>query len=243
MDNHDGAASGAHSVAPFGAGKNVTGGLEPWSLEVWRRAAPILSSILAHPFVTGLMDGTLRREAFEFYIGQDALYLDDFARALAAAALKAPGREEAEFLASSAIEAIRTEGALHESFLKDAKRPDGPSPSCLLYTSYLHRHLCRSSFPTILASLLPCFRIYLAVGRHILSLSGDRSDNPYRSWINTYGGEEFALSVDTAVLIGDRMAQNASPEERESMTEAFLMTSRMEWMFWDSAFRLEPWPV
>jgi len=49
---------------------------------LWRSIEPIYATILAHPFLRGLTDGGLPREAFRFYAVQDALYLRDFARAL-----------------------------------------------------------------------------------------------------------------------------------------------------------------
>ena len=46
---------------------------------LWRAIEPIYAAILAHPFLRGLTDGSLDREAFRFYAVQDALYLRDFA--------------------------------------------------------------------------------------------------------------------------------------------------------------------
>jgi thiaminase/transcriptional activator TenA len=230
-------------VAPFRSAEDDGAGQALWSLEAWRAAAPILEKILAHPFIAGLLDGSLPRDVFTFYICQDSLYLDDFARILSAASLKAPGPQEAKFLCEAALEAGAVEGALHGSYLKGQDRPPAPSPSCLLYTSFLYRHFARSPFSVLMASLLPCFWIYLAVGRHMLSLSADSRGNPYRDWINTYGGEDYARSVDRAVRICDRLAAAESPQGREDMLQAFLAASRMEWMFWDSAYRKEAWPV
>ena len=53
-----------------------------FSAELWQAITPIYAAILDHPFVRGLTDGSLSREAFRFYAVQDALYLRDFARAL-----------------------------------------------------------------------------------------------------------------------------------------------------------------
>jgi thiaminase/transcriptional activator TenA len=36
---------------------------------------------------------------------------------------------------------------------------------------------------------------------------------------------------------------NAGAAEREAMRAAYLKATRYEWMFWDSAWRLEAWPV
>ncbi|MDR1037783.1 MAG: thiaminase II [Deltaproteobacteria bacterium] len=229
--------------APFAPQEDGAAGLTPWSKDVWLEIDPILKQIMSHPFIAGLLDGSLPRETFVFYIGQDALYLADFGRILAAAALKAPRAEDAAFLCESALSTVQVEGALHEGYLKDEKRALAPTPANLLYTSFLHRHLSRSPFSVIMASLLPCFWIYLAVGRHIQSLAGDASGNPYRDWIDTYGSEDFARSVDGAIRLCDRLAAAETPARRAKMTEAFVLASRMEWMFWDSAWRLESWPV
>jgi thiaminase/transcriptional activator TenA len=35
----------------------------------------------------------------------------------------------------------------------------------------------------------------------------------------------------------------ASPSARERMHAAFRRAAQLEWMFWDSAYRLEDWPV
>ena len=54
---------------------------------LWHSIDGIYTSILRHPFVTGLTDGSLPRDSFRFYAVQDALYLRDFARALSVAAV------------------------------------------------------------------------------------------------------------------------------------------------------------
>ena len=42
--------------------------------ELWTAMTPIYETILRHPFVTGLTDGSLPRDSFRFYAVQDALY-------------------------------------------------------------------------------------------------------------------------------------------------------------------------
>ena len=61
-----------------------------FTAQLWRSIAPIYAAILRHPFVRGLTDGSLSRDAFRFYAVQDALYLREFARALSVAAARAP---------------------------------------------------------------------------------------------------------------------------------------------------------
>ena len=51
---------------------------------LWADVGSIYAAILAHPFVTGLTDGSLPGAAFRHYIVQDAHYLRGYAKALAA---------------------------------------------------------------------------------------------------------------------------------------------------------------
>jgi thiaminase/transcriptional activator TenA len=45
------------------------------------------------------------------------------------------------------------------------------------------------------------------------------------------------------IAIGDRLGAAATPAIRDDMYRAFQRASQLEWMFWDSAYRLERWPV
>jgi thiaminase/transcriptional activator TenA len=94
-----------------------------------------------------------------------------------------------------------------------------------------------------LASVLPCFWIYLEVGSHVQSLSLEGSKNPYQPWIDTYGGDEYALAVKAALSMADRVAERSTGLVRARMTEAFVTASKLEWLFWDSGFRKEAWPI
>jgi thiaminase len=54
----------------------------------WKRITPIYSAIRNHPFNVELAKGTLAKQKFAHYSQQDALYLVDFAKVLAALAMK-----------------------------------------------------------------------------------------------------------------------------------------------------------
>ena len=56
--------------------------------DLWQRNTDLARACLAHPFVRGLADGALNREAFKCYIAQDAFFLRAFLRAVARAAAK-----------------------------------------------------------------------------------------------------------------------------------------------------------
>jgi thiaminase/transcriptional activator TenA len=45
------------------------------------------------------------------------------------------------------------------------------------------------------------------------------------------------------IRLTNEAAERASPAERELMLSTFVRASQYEWIFWDSAWRLEQWPV
>lgn len=61
-----------------------------FSDDLWQAIAPIREAIDALPLVIGLRDGSLDTERFGYYMTQDALYLADYGRALAACAAQSP---------------------------------------------------------------------------------------------------------------------------------------------------------
>jgi thiaminase (transcriptional activator TenA) len=214
---------------------------------LWRSIEPIYAAILAHPFLRGLTDGSLPHEAFRFYAVQDALYLRDFARALALAAARAPREEWIIMFNEHAAGALKVEKALHESFFKEfglspqAVAATPLSPTNLAYTSYLLAIAHAGPFPEAVAALLPCYWIYWEVGK-TLERSGSR-DPLFARWIGTYASEEFGSVVREVLGCVDTLAADLREPERDRMTRHFVTTSRYEWMFWDMGWRREAWPV
>ncbi len=214
---------------------------------LWVSIAPIWHAICAHPFVRGLTDGSLPRECFRFYAVQDALYLRDFARALALAAAKAPKDDWIIMLNEHAAGALRVERALHEAFFAEwnltpaAVAATPLAPTSLAYTSYLLAVAHGGSFAEALAALLPCYWIYWEAGKRLEAAGSP--DPVYARWIGTYAAKEFGALVTAVIAAMDETAARASDAEREAMRRHFVTTSRYEWMFWDMGWRREGWPV
>src|SRR6185369_17668879 len=164
-----------------------------FSHDAWNKNARIYEIIRTMPFNAELAAGTLSEARFKHYITQDAHYLIGFGRALTLAAAKAPDADRIVQFAKSAEGAIVVERALHGSFFKQygitaeifAATP--LSPACHHYVSYLLATAYAEPYEVLLGALLPCFWIYAEVGRDILSRAAPV--NPYKAWIDTYGGE------------------------------------------------------
>jgi thiaminase/transcriptional activator TenA len=214
---------------------------------MWEPMRDVYGRILAHPFLAGLTDGTLPRDAFLHYVIQDAHYLVDYARALAIVGAKAPDQEALAMFAGHARGAIEVERSLHTSLFRDMGLGDDDvrrtpvMPTTLAYTSYLLASCHQGSFAEGLAAVLPCYWIYAEVGAALLARSSP--DPLYARWIGTYGGEEFGKIVADVLALVDRVGATVSAAEEAAMRRHVLTTARYEWMFWDAGWRREVWPV
>lgn len=218
-----------------------------FSADAWAANAALYETIRTMPFNEALAAGTLEEERFKHYMVQDAHYLVAFGRALAVAAAKADDPDGVVQFSEAAKVAIIVERALHGGFFQQfgitpAAFAAAPlSPVCHHYSSYLLATAWSEAYPVALAALLPCFWIYAEVGRDIHARAA--RPNPYDAWIDTYAGEEFHEAVRAVIATTDRVAAKASPETVAQMHAAFTRATQLEWMFWDSAWRLGDWPV
>jgi thiaminase (transcriptional activator TenA) len=215
--------------------------------ELWRSIEGVYAEILAHPFLTGLTDGTLAKEHFRFYVLQDAFYLREYARALSLAGVRSPDESALVMFNEHSAGAIIVERSLHEGFLKDLGVTQAEaeetkmSPTTLAYTSFLLKTSTLGDYPEVLGAVLPCYWIYERVGKALLERG---SSNPlYQRWIDTYGGEEFGSLVEAVLDLTDKVCEGLNPAQKARVREAFVATSRYEWMFWNAAWKLEGWPV
>ncbi|NQX86392.1 MAG: thiaminase II [Flavobacteriaceae bacterium] len=214
-----------------------------WYKKINNQTDYILQKIKEHPFIIELMDGTLEKDIFHFYINQDALYLSEYKKVLSITGVRCSDEADTHFFLDAATGIIHVENALHNLFIKQDIFNAKPSPTCELYISYLSRIVNTHSVEESLAAILPCFTIYKQVGDYILEHQTNKTDNPYQNWINTYGGEDFAKSVQRAIEITNKHAQTASSGILTKMEMAFEKASKLEWMFWDSAYNKESWKL
>jgi thiaminase/transcriptional activator TenA len=218
-----------------------------FSDELWRGSVDIYDTILAHPFLTGLTDGSLPHDAFAFYVIQDAIYLRGYAQALATVASRAQDAAEIEMFARHAADAIAVEMTLHGSLLADlgidpvSAAQAEPAPANLAYVSYLLSTVSTGSYAEGVGVVLPCYWIYWEVGKELLRRGSP--DPRYQRWIDTYGGEEFGDTVRQVLDVTDKLGPGLGSAERERVHRHFRTTSRYEWMFWDMGYRMERWPV
>ena len=182
-------------------------------------------------------------QLFQYYLGQDYLYLEGFARSVALILAKAPNSETLEELAKRVLTPV--ERPLHHRLLAaagltiaDAQQAVA-SPTNAGYVNHMLATAGREGLGPAAAALLPCPWTY-----HLLREELGASEHPlYGQWTQFYVAGLLEDSVAAWRGFVDRQARQGGPEERAAMRQAFLTSSRYEYMFWDAAYRREQWPV
>lgn len=213
-----------------------------WTDKTWTQIEPIYQKIIEMPFIEELQRGTLPLEKFQFYMGQDSFYLENFARSLALIGARANRVSHALDFIRFAEGAIVVEKALHDSYFKEfgLNQRGSIEPTTHHYINFLKSTSALDQVEIAMAAVLPCFWIYQEVGDSIYK-NQLNEDNPYQKWIDTYAGKEFKELVIKAKNICDSVAENCTSQQQERMTQAFIEASKLEFMFWDSAYQLKTW--
>lgn len=218
-----------------------------FSGELWQGITGIYRAILAHPFLTGMTDGSLPHDCFAFYVIQDALYLQRYASALAAVSSRAPDAAGTAMFARHAAEVIAVERELHGSLLADLGIDPAtistaePAPTTLAYTSYLLAAVTGGSYAEGVGAVLPCYWIYWEVGKELQRRGSP--DARYQRWIDQYASDSFGQTVQDVLAVADNFGPGLTPCERQRVHHHLRATSRYEWMFWDMGYRKEKWPI
>lgn len=173
---------------------------------LWEENADLARAALDHRFVRGLEDGSLPLECFQEYIGQDAYFLESFARAYALALAHSPDRESLHEFAGLLI-GVHEELGMHGRYAAEwgVRLEDvSPGAATLAYTDFLLSTAALRGVGETCAAMTPCMRLYAFLGQTLAK--GDHEDNPYSGWISTYADPDFeALAAKLEGLL-DRYA-------------------------------------
>ena len=160
--------------------------MENFSDELRTAAAPIWDKIFKHPFLIAIKNGTLPIETFRYYLTQDYLYLEGFARTVAMALAKAPDSETLEELSHRVLTPV--ERPLHHKLLAESEvtltsiYEAGPSPTNTAYVNHMVKTASLYGLGPTAAALLPCPWTY-----HLLKDEVGASDHPlYSQWTEFY---------------------------------------------------------
>lgn len=198
--------------------------------DLWEACQDLVRICEAHPFVQGIASGALPRERFAFYVGQDAFFLDAFARAYALAFAKAPDREAMADL-RALLEGTFEELRLHQGYAARwgiSLAPE-PAPATRAYTDFLLRVAALEPAGHIVAAMTPCMRLYAYLGRTLRPFTDPAS--PYREWVETYASDAFEALARRLEGLLDRL-----PGEEAVQQDLYRTAMTLEVRFFDAAY-------
>jgi len=180
------------------------------SSQLWQANQDIAQACLQHPFVQGIANGTLERQKFAYYVGQDTFFLEAFARAYSVTAAKAPNWEgfmTFHNLAGGVLEELR----LHEAYaamwgvnLHSVE----PQPATRRYTDFLLATAWGGDVGLTTAAMSPCMCLYAFLGQQLAQRGVP--NHPYADWIRTYSSTEFGQLAQKLESLAVRYI-NATP--------------------------------
>ena len=198
--------------------------------DLWTANADLAAEALAHPFVTGIGDGTLPRAAFAGYVAQDAFFLESFARAYAVGMAHSHDGDTMDVFADL-LAGVREELALHAGYAArwdiDLARVE-PLPATLAYTDFLLSTAFLGGITLTAAAMTPCMRLYAHLGR---SLSAETAGD-YAEWVTTYAAPGFEELAATLEWLLDQHA-----DDTPAVRTAYRRGMQLEVGFFDAAWR------
>lgn len=179
---------------------------------LWNENLDLAEACLRHPFVRGLADGSLGRDAFKRYVAQDVFFLDAFFRAYALAAARVTGDPDRARALHRLMGGVLDELRLHEEYAASLGidiRAVRPYPCVQAYTDFLLRTAWYDGPGETVAAMTPCMRLYAWLGKALKPEL--RPGHPFARWIETYSSPGFeALARELEGLV-DRLSADAPP--------------------------------
>ncbi|KJH70067.1 TenA family protein [Aliterella atlantica] len=176
------------------------------SSQLWQANLDLVQACLEHPFVQGIAKGTLERKKFAYYVGQDAFFLEAFARAYSASAAKSPDWEGFGIFHDLAT-GVLAELRLHEDFAATWSvdlRTIQPQAATRRYTDFLLATAWSSDVGITTVAMLPCMRLYAFLGQQLAATGVP--DHEYSNWIYTYNSPEFEKLAQQLEALAERYA-------------------------------------
>ena len=209
------------------------------------RGAASWAAAVSHPMVAEIGAGSLPHETFRYYFGQNVLYLEDYARAIALIIGRAPDLAAVTVLSRFLGQIVDTELPANYAFLARlggpaAPGPGAPGPAAAMapvtyaYTRHLLDTAGRRDLPAGLAAVLPCQWSY---GELATRLARSMPADPvYADWIAMFAGDGYDELVQASTSLLDQHADVADEALMTSLAAVFDRSTRYELAFWDMAY-------
>ena len=209
-------------------------------------ARPIWDRYNEHPFVKGIEDGTLDKEKFRYYILQDYLYLEEYAKVFAIGVAKAEDLEMIRLFAGYINVLTDGEMDIHRGYMGElgiTQEELDAMPRALdnlSYTSYMLRVAYEETQVEILAGILSCAHSYEMIAKRIIENNPDSVNHPfYGDWIKGYASDAYTKENVALMAHLDRLTEHYTEQQVQHLIDIFVASSRYEELFWDMSWEMK----
>ena len=210
--------------------------------ELWQENQDLAIACLHNPFVQGIADGSLPKAKFAYYVGQDAFFLEAFARAYSIAAAKAPDWEGFNVfhdLAGGVLQELNLHQAYAFQWGVDLKTVE-PGTATRRYTDFLLATAWSQSVGVTAAAMLPCMKLYAFLGQAI-AVNGIPAHD-YSDWISTYSSAEFEPLAEQLAEVVERYlgkGEEGRPSRYLQSSAVYRYAMQCELEFFQAAWNVE----
>lgn len=199
-----------------------------------------------HPFVMGIEDGTLNKEKFRYYIIQDYLYLQEYAKTFAIGIAKAKSLETVKLFSKYINILTGEEMNIHRGYMGKFKISEeelentSRSLDNLSYTSYMIRVAYEEGEAEIISAILSCAYSYEVIAKNIIK------NNPlsiehhfYGEWIKSYSSENYSNANIILFDTLENLTKDYTKKQIAHLSDIFIACSRYELAFWEMAWNMD----
>lgn len=186
-----------------------------------------------HEFVKKMIDGTLPKENFRYYLIQDAKYVEEMLRALLRASALAPIDKALRLL--YVIISGRDKGLEVNNYLysrlgitQDEIRKTKMNDVNYSYTRHLN-YWAERSWEYFLIAWAPCMWGYYEIGKSVIN----SNDELYKAWASFYSSDDYKKRVDVILEY-----LNELNVDKDLALEIFNRSVRYEIEFWNASLNM-----
>ena len=208
-------------------------------------AKDIWAAYNEHPFVLGIQDGILAREKFKYYIIQDYLYLEEYAKVFAIGIAKAKRLDTMRLFSRQVNFLTEGEMDIHRGYMGAftvSQEELAATPRALdnlSYTSYMLRVAYEEGEAEILAAILSCAYSYEVIAKKIVENNPSAQDHPfYGDWVRGYADPHYGEANVLLLEMTDRLTLHYTEQQVRHLEDIFVVCSRYELAFWEMAWNM-----
>ncbi len=192
--------------------------------------------LLDHPFPRKLVNGSLSKKKFHYYLSQDDYYLDELLAALGMVVARTNHRNVRFFAVRLLHGTVEGEVVMHEALEREGGFHRYPTGRCAReYGRFLFFTALRGNERDFFTALAPCVVSYREIAVLRRREAGPNIPDIYRMWLEAYLDDSYQVLVREYIDMLDSLAAGMTDAAYARALALFLQGCRFEYAFWEES--------